>query len=125
MNAATSAGAADVATRPPVARRKASRRRWEKEPMQTRSWLPVRSTSSASGRTADADLMSMLNRTSGNASSSSAIVGTACSPAMRARRISSAVSRESSPWLSVTRSSTASWKASSTPSLVACTSVSR
>ena len=39
----------------------------------------------------------MLNRQSGSSSSSSAIVGTGCSPAIRAARTSSAVSRASSP----------------------------
>ena len=61
----------------------AARRRTRRRPGRG---LPVRSSSSTSGATAAADFRSMLNRQSGNSSSSSAIVGTACSPPIRARR---------------------------------------
>ena len=126
-SAATSGG--DAAVGDPAGReclRNRRIRRGEKDPTHTRSWAGRGSSSRASGRTAAAALMSMLNRTrrepleqrppwSGSA------------PGRRSARPATSTSPASSslPVRSVTRSSAASWKASSTPSRVACTSVSR
>ena len=94
MNSATSAGEAEVATRPPVARRKASRRRCEKEPTQTRSWLPVRSTQLGQGpRPPTADLMSMLKRHVGERLEQLGHRGYGVLPGDAGGRTSSAVSR--------------------------------
>ena len=67
----------------------------------------------------------MLNRASGNASKSSASVGTRSRPPISACCTSAYVESAMLPVRSVTRSRTVSWKASSTPSLVTWTSVSR
>ncbi len=67
----------------------------------------------------------MLNRAPGKASKRSARVGTRSRPPIIACRTSSYVESAMLPVRSVTRSRTVSWKASSTPSLVTWTSVSR
>ena len=67
----------------------------------------------------------MLNRASGKAVSSSDSRGIGSWPAMRALATSAYGSLAIAPVRSVTRSSTESWKATSTRSAVAWTSVSR
>ncbi len=124
-NSAASRGWADVATRPAVRRRNVRSRRPEKEPTRTRSQASRAAMNSASGATAPEALRSMLNREPGKVSNSSARVGTCSSLPMIASSTWAWVRPAISPVRSVTRSSTVSWKASSTPSLVTWTSVSR
>ena len=94
-NAPPRAGDAEVATRPPVSARNArSRRRRERADQHPVRRPRARSMKSASERrTAASDLRSMLKRASGNASNSSASVGTgsraADQGAPRPRRTSS------------------------------------
>lgn len=69
--------------------------------------------------------MSMFQRASGNSSSSSSKSGSGSVPATRASRTCFQDSSAIRPRPSVTRSSVESWKATSFPSAVACTSVSK
>jgi len=97
----------------------------EKETTQTRSHALVRRSTRASGATAGASFTSMLKRTSGQAASRSSRIGIGSVPPTRARAISLSVSRETRPGWPVVRPSVRSWNARSTPSAVACASVSR
>src|SRR6202140_3451733 len=130
----------DVHTRRFVRARTRSRRRSEYEPMHTRSCASSRCSNAASGPTQTSSLGSMLTRTSGQRVSSSSSVGTWTPlprngnvappsavnqyPASASRMLASG-SLAMWPRLSVTRSRDASWNATSAPSEVMCTSVSR
>ena len=109
----------------PASRRKRrSRRRGERPDAAPGPAARARRRSAASGATAASDLRSMLKRASGNASKSSARVGI-CSRRRPGAGSSAKVEVADGAAPSVTRSSSASWKASRTPSLVTWTSVSR
>ena len=97
----------------------------ENEVTHTRSHDPVRRSTSASGSITGASFRSMLNRTSGHAASRSSSRGMGSVPAIRASATVRYGSRAIRPPRSVTRSSVRSWNATSTPSAVACRSVSR
>ena len=109
----------------PRARRVARSRLAEKETTQTRSQALVRRSTSASGAIAGTSFTSRLNRTSGQAASRSSSTGIGSVPPMRAAASPRGSAGAPGPAWPETRSSVLSWKATSTPSAVACTSVSR
>ena len=121
---AVPSGEAAMHTGRSSARRAARSRLAEKETTHTRSHALVRRSTPASGATAGVSLRSMLNRTSGQAASTSSRTGIGSAPATRTPARSLMVSRQTRPGWPVTRSSVRSWKATSTPSAVACASVS-
>ncbi len=107
--------------------------------MHTRSKAPSRRSSATSGSTTASDLVSMLTKTSGQRVSTSSMVGMRMpvprsgkvTPsrlkwyAASAAPISAALTCESRPRRSVTRSRMWSWKENTTPSLLTWASVSR
>jgi hypothetical protein len=93
--------------------------------MQTRSQAAVLASTSTSGLITGESLTSMLNRTSGQAVSSSASTGTGSVPPILAAATCSKLSSAIRPVASVTRSRLLSWNATTVPSAVACASVSR
>ena len=116
---------AAVASDGPSARRAARTRRSLNDPMHTRAVAACRLIVSTVGASAESALMSMLSRVVGNSSSSSVSSGTASVPLIRASRTAAYGRSRIAPSTSVTRSRWVSWKATSSPSDVACTSVSR
>jgi hypothetical protein len=84
----------------------------------------VRRSVSISGSTADSALQSMLSNAFGNSSSTSSSRAIGSRPPILARRTVCQGSAATAPEPSVVRSSTASCCTTTTPSLVACTSVS-
>ena len=108
-----------------AARRTAASRRSENDATQTRSSAPVRRTASTSGPMALASLTSMLTRTSGQVPEQVLEQRDRLAAADPGRPHRVQGSSATRPARSVTRSRVRSWKASSTPSAVACTSVSR
>ena len=97
----------------------------EKEPTQTRSYAEYSSMRRHNGVTAPAALMSILNRALGRASKSSRSSGIGSRPPIRTLRTVAQGSVAIAPRVSETRSRWSSWKATTSPSLVAWTSVSR
>ncbi len=124
-SAAVPTGPAAVATPGPSARRTARMRRAENEPRQTRSSASSSRSTPRVGARAESALTSMFTRAAGKASSSSESSGTGSVPPTRASRTRSHGRSATSPVPSVTRSRATSWKATTRPSRVACTSVSR
>lgn len=115
----------EVASRGPAIRWARATRLSENEPTHTRSHAPARAIRLTSGYSADSALMSTFQRASGNSSSRSSRSDSGSVPATRAALTCFHGSSAIRPRASVTRSRVASWKATSLPSAVACTSVSK
>ncbi len=103
----------------------ASRRAPENDVTQTRSQEAVRLSTLASGPIVPSSFRSMLKRSPGNVPIRSSSSGISSVPCTRAADTSFQVSLLTWPVRSVTRSSSASWKAISFPSEVERVSVSR
>ena len=125
LTTAAPSGEAAMHTGRSSARRGARSLLAENENTQTRSQALGRRSTRARGAMAGASFTSMLKRTPGQAPSRSSSTGIGSVPSMRAPAMSRWFRREIRPGCPVTRSSVRSWKATSTPSAVACASVSR
>ncbi len=112
-------------SRGPSSLRIAHTRRCENDDTHTRSMAPIRRSRPANGCTPFAFLTSRLSRTSGQRSSTSESNGIGSWPLILAFDTSDQGRSAILPVRSVTRSRLLSWNATTTPSLVACTSVSR